>query len=84
MRSITKAEAEKNLTAVLSAAAKEPVRIRSGERDVIVVSAEEFEEARQVLHDKRMRALRRARLRANSEAAANGFKEAKLPEFLAR
>lgn len=84
MRSVTKAEVEKNLGAVLDAAAKGPVRIRQAEHDLIVVSAAEFEEARQVLHAKRMRALRRARLRANAEARTNGFTEAMLSEFLSR
>lgn len=84
MRSVSKDEAERDLGAVLDAATKEPVRIRRAEQDLIVVSAAEFEEAQKVLHAKRMRALRRARLRANAEAQANGFTEDMLPEFLAR
>ena len=84
MRSITKAEAEQNLAAVLDAAAKEPVRIRQAGQDVIVVSAAEFEEARHLLHRKRMRALQRTRLRASAEAKANGFTEQMLPDLLAR
>lgn len=82
MRSVTRAEVEQNPGAVLDAAAQEPVRIRQAERDVVVISAAEFEEARKALHDKRMRALRRARLRANAEAAANGFTDKMLSEFL--
>ncbi len=82
MRSVTKAEAEKDLSAVLDAAVREPVRIRQATQDLIVVSASEFDEARQLLHAKRVRALQRARLRATAEAKANGFTEDMLPDLL--
>jgi PHD/YefM family antitoxin component YafN of YafNO toxin-antitoxin module len=84
MRTLTQAEAEKDIAAVLDSAAREPVCIRQAGQDVIVVSAVEFEEAQRLLHRKRMRALQRVRLRATAEAKANGFTEQMLPEFLAR
>ncbi|MGD0800368.1 MAG: putative toxin-antitoxin system toxin component, PIN family [Terracidiphilus sp.] len=80
MRSVTKAEAEQDIAAVLDSAAQEPVRIRQAGRDVIIVSAAEFEEAQLLLHKKRMRALQRARLRATAEAKANGFTEEMLTD----
>ena len=40
--------------------------------------------AERVLHEKRMRALQRARLRASVEARANGFTEQMLTDLLAR
>lgn len=84
MRSVTRAEAEQNPGAVLDAAAQEPVCVRQAERDVVVVSAAEFEEAQKALQDKRMRALRRVRLRANAEVKSNGFTDDMLSEFLER
>lgn len=84
MRSVSKAEAEQNVAALLDVAALEPVRIRQAGQDVIVVSAAEFEEAQRLLHKKRMRALQRVRLRATAEAKANGFDESMLPDLLAR
>jgi PHD/YefM family antitoxin component YafN of YafNO toxin-antitoxin module len=84
MRTVTKAEAERDIAAVLDSAAQEPVRIRQTGQDVIVVSAAEFEEAQRLLHRKRMRALQRARLRASVEAKANGFTEPMLTDLLAR
>jgi prevent-host-death family protein len=82
MQTVTKAEAERDFAGVLAAAAREPVRIVEGGKDVVVVSAAEFEEAEELLRRKRMRALRRARLRVAAEAKANGFTEDMLPEFL--
>jgi PHD/YefM family antitoxin component YafN of YafNO toxin-antitoxin module len=84
MRSVTKAEAEQDIAAVLDSAAQEPIRIRQAVQDVIVVSASEFEEAQRLLHKKRMRALQRTRLRATVEARANGFSEDMLTDLLAR
>ena len=84
MRTVTKAEAEQNIAAVLNTAAQEPIRIRQTGQDVIVVSAAEFEEAQRLLHKKRMRALQRTRLRASAEAKANGFSSEMLTGLLAR
>lgn len=84
MRTLTKAEAERDIAAVLDSAAQEPVRIRQSGQDVIVVSAAEFEEAQRLLQRKRMRALQRSILRASVEAKANGFTEDMLPGLLAR
>ena len=84
MRTVTKAEAEQNIGAVLDSAAQEPVRIRQAGHDVIIVSAAEFEEAQRLLHKKRMRALQRTRLRASEEAKANGFSQEMLTDLLAR
>lgn len=75
MRTVTKAEAERDFAAVLNAAANEPVCIRQAGQDAIVVSAVEFDEAQRLLHAKRMRALRRARLRVSVEAEAIGFSQ---------
>jgi len=84
VRTVTKSEAEQNFAAVLNAAEQEPVRIRQAGKDVIVVSAAEFEEAQRLLHKKRMRALQRVRLRAGAEAKASGFTEDLLPDLLQR
>ena len=84
MRTVTKAEAERDFAAVLDVAALEPIRIQQAERNLIVVSAAEFEEAQRLLHAKRMRALQRARFRASAEAKANGFTEDMLPGLLTR
>ena len=83
MRTVSKAEAEKDFAAVLNAAAQEPLRIQLAGQDVIVVSAAEFDEAQRLLHTRRMRALQRARLRGAAEAKANGFTEEMLPKLLA-
>jgi len=84
MRTVTKAEAEKNIAALLDTAAMEPVRIRQAGQDLIVVSAAEFEEAQRLLYRKRVRALQRVRLRATAEAKAKGFTEQMLPDLLKR
>jgi len=84
VRTVTKAEAEQDFAAVLNVAAQEPVRIQQAGQDVIVVSAAEFDEARRLLHTKRMRALQRTRLRATGEAKTNGFTEQMLPDLLLR
>jgi PHD/YefM family antitoxin component YafN of YafNO toxin-antitoxin module len=83
MRTVTKAEAEQNLTAILDVAVLEPVRIQQPGQDVILVSATEFEEAQRVLHAKRMSALHEIRERASKEAKDNGFTEDMLPDLLA-
>jgi PHD/YefM family antitoxin component YafN of YafNO toxin-antitoxin module len=83
VQTVTQAEAEQNLAAILDEAAKEPVRIQLAGRDPIVVSAAEFEEAQGALRSKRMRALQRVRLKAAAEAKANGFRAEMLPDFLA-
>jgi PHD/YefM family antitoxin component YafN of YafNO toxin-antitoxin module len=82
VRTVTKAEAEQDIAAVLDSAAQEPVRIRQAGQDVIVVSASEFEEAQHLLHKRRIRALQRALLRASAEAKANGFTEEMLPDVM--
>jgi PHD/YefM family antitoxin component YafN of YafNO toxin-antitoxin module len=82
MRTVTKAEAEQNLAAVLDAAAKEPVRIQQAGQDMIVVSASEFEEARRLLRKERVRQLQEVMRQASAQAAANGFTEEMLPELL--
>ena len=82
MRTVTKAEAEQNLSSVLEAAAHEPVRIEQGGQDFILVTASEFEEAQQLLHKERVRLFQEARIRASEEARANGFTDDMLPELL--
>jgi prevent-host-death family protein len=82
VQTVTKAEAERDFAAVIATAAREPVRIVEDGRDLVVVSAAEFEEAQELLRRKRMRALRRASLRVAAEAKANGFTAEMLPEFL--
>jgi prevent-host-death family protein len=82
MRTVTKAEAERDLAAVLDAAEKEPVRIREGGKDVVVVSAAEFEEAQELLHKERVRSLEAIMKRVSEEARANGFTEDMLPDLL--
>jgi prevent-host-death family protein len=82
MRTVTKAEAERDLSTVLDAAAKEPVRIREGDRDVVVVSAAEFEEAQALLKKERVRVFHEARIRISKEARASGFTEDMLPGLL--
>ena len=82
MRTLTKAEAERDFAAVLDAAATEPVRIREGGKDVVVVSAAEFEEAQELLRKERARALHDAMKRISEEARANGFTEDMLPGLL--
>jgi hypothetical protein len=81
MRSVTKAEAEKNLGAVLDAAAKEPVRIREANRDFVIISAKSAE-AREVMRKARARELVSVMDRAAEAAAAKGLTEAMLPELL--
>jgi PHD/YefM family antitoxin component YafN of YafNO toxin-antitoxin module len=82
MRTVTKAEAEQNLTAVLDVAALEPVCIRRAENDFILVSAKEFEEAQQLLHKARVRTLKETMQHCAEQAAANGFTEDMLPDLL--
>jgi prevent-host-death family protein len=82
MRSVTIAEAERNLAGVLEAAADGPVVIQRDGQDVVVVSAAEFEEAQRLLHEERVRQLREVMRQASEEAAANGFAEEMLPGLL--
>jgi prevent-host-death family protein len=82
MRSVTIAEAERNLAGVLEAAADGPVVIQHDGREVVLVSAAEFEEAQGLLHKERVRKLQHAMQQASREAAANGFTEDMLPELL--
>lgn len=82
MRSVTVAEAERNLAGVLDWAAGEPVRIQRDGRDVVVVAASEFERAQELLRKERNRALQQAIDRCAAEAKANGFTDEMLPELL--
>jgi PHD/YefM family antitoxin component YafN of YafNO toxin-antitoxin module len=84
MRTVTKSEAVQDFAAVLESATQEPVRIQQEGKDLIVVSATEFEEAQRLLHKKRIRALQRVRLRAAADANANGFTEKMLSDLLAK
>ncbi|HEX7727540.1 MAG TPA: hypothetical protein VF392_00785 [Terracidiphilus sp.] len=82
MRSVTKAEVEKNLGAVLDAAAKEPVRIREANQEFVLVSAAQFAEAQELLRKARVRKLASVMDMASKEAKAKGLTEAMLPELL--
>lgn len=82
MRSVTKAEAERDIAAVLNAAANEPVRIREAGKDLVIVSAAEFEEAQELLRKKRIDSLEEIMKRTSEEARANGFSEDMLPDLL--
>jgi prevent-host-death family protein len=84
MRTVTKAEAELNLSSVLDAATREPVRIQQSGQDVVVVSAAEFEEAQRILQRERARRLQDAMERASEESKANGFTDDLLPDLLER
>lgn len=81
---MTKAEAEQDLSAVLETAAREPVRIEQEGRDVVIISAAEFEEAQQLLHKERVRLLQETMLRASEEARRNGFADDILTDLLER
>ena len=82
MRTMTIAEAEQNLAAVVTAAGIEPVRISDGGNDVVLISAVEFEEAQELLRRKRIQEFHEARIRASEEARANGFTDDMLPSLL--
>jgi prevent-host-death family protein len=84
MRSVTLAEAEKDLAKVLDSATREPVRILNEGRDLIVVSASEFEEAQEHLRKQRVEALLQAMERCSQEARENGFTDNMLPDLLRR
>jgi prevent-host-death family protein len=84
MRSVTIAEAERNLAEVLESATREPVRILHQGHDLIVVSAMEFEEAQEHLHKLRVETLLKAMERCSQEAKDNGFAEDMLPGLLSR
>ena len=84
MRSVTIAEAERNLPQVLELAAHEPVRIQREGDDLIVVSAVQFEEVQEQLRKKRIQALLETMERCSEEARNNGFTEEMLPDLLRR
>lgn len=84
MRTVTKAEAERNLSFVLETATREPVRIQQSGQDVVVVSAAEFDEALRLLREERVRRLEDAMGHASEEAKANGFTDDLLPDLLKR
>ena len=83
MRTVTTAEAERNLTGLLDSAALEPVRIRHNGSDLVVVSALQFEQTQEQLRQKRIRAVLESLDRCSAEAQANGFTDEMLPDFLA-
>ena len=82
MRSVTKAEAQRDLGAVLNAATAEPVRIREAGREFILVPAAEFAEAQELLRMERVKQLLQVMHDASQEAKANGLTEESLPELL--
>jgi len=82
MRIVTKAEAERDFGAVFNAAANEPVRIQEAGKDMVLISAAEFEEAQELLRKERARSLIEIMRRASEEARANGFTEDMLPDLL--
>jgi prevent-host-death family protein len=82
MRSVTIAEAEQNFAEVLNSADSEPVRILRDGRDLILISADEFEQNPDRLHSKRVRALLESIDQCSREAAANGFTDDMLHKFL--
>jgi prevent-host-death family protein len=82
MRTVTKAEAERDFGAVFNAAAEQPVCIQEAGKDMVLISAAEFEEAQELLRKERARKLIEIMKRASEEARANGFTEDMLPELL--
>jgi prevent-host-death family protein len=84
MRSVTIAEAEKDLAKVMESATREPVRILREGDDLIVVSASQFEEAQEKLRKQRAEALLQAMEQCSEEARKNGFTENMLPDLLRR
>jgi len=84
VRTVTKAEAEQDLSFVLETAAREPVRIQQSGQDVVVVSAADFEEAQQLLRKERARRLLEVMERGAAEAKAAGFADDMLSDLLKR
>ena len=84
MRSVTIAEAEKNLAEVLESAAREPVRIVHQGEDLIVASAKEFEETQELRRRQRVEAVIKAMEQCSKEARENGFTDDMLPDLLRR
>ena len=84
MCTVTKAEAERDLSAVLETATREPVRIEQGGQGFILVSASEFEQAQELIRKERAQRLEEAMTRASAEAKANGFTEDMLSDLLER
>ncbi len=84
MRNVTMADAERNLAEVIESATREPVRILHEGRDVIVVSALQFEETQEELRKQRAEALLQVMERCSEEARKNGFTEDMLPDLLRR
>lgn len=84
MRSVTLAEAEKDLAKVLESAKREPVRILHEGDDLILVSASQFEEAQERLRKQHAEALLQAMERCSQEARENGFTDDMLPDLLRR
>jgi prevent-host-death family protein len=83
MRTVTIAEAERDLGGVLEATEDGPVLIRRERQDVVLISAAEFAEAQELLHKERVRAFREARICASEEARTNGFSDDMLHDLLA-
>jgi prevent-host-death family protein len=82
MRTVTIGEAQRNLARVLEAAADEPVFIEQGGHGAVLVSVSDSEEAQALLHNERVRQLRKTMKQASQEARANGFTEEMLPDLL--
>jgi prevent-host-death family protein len=82
MQTVSIAEAQRNLAKVLEAAADEPVFIEQGGGGAVLVSVSGFEEAQALLHNERVRQLRRTMKQASEEARTNGFTEEMLPDLL--
>jgi prevent-host-death family protein len=82
MRTVTIGEAQRNLARVLEAAADEPVFIEQEGHGAVLVSVSDFEEAQALLHNERVRQLRKTMKQASQEARANGFTEEMLPDLL--
>jgi prevent-host-death family protein len=78
------AEAEQNLAEVLESATREPVRILHEGRDLIVVSASQFEKAQEELRKQRAEALLQVMEKCSEEARKNGFTDDMLPDLLRR
>jgi PHD/YefM family antitoxin component YafN of YafNO toxin-antitoxin module len=78
------AEAERNLAEVLESATREPLRILCEGRDLIVVSALQFEEAQEESRKQRAEALLQAMEQCSQEALKNGFTDDMLPDLLRR
>jgi PHD/YefM family antitoxin component YafN of YafNO toxin-antitoxin module len=82
MRSVTIAEAERDLAGVLETATREPVRIERDGSDWVVVSGLQFQESQELLRKNQARRLQEIMKQASEEAKANGLTEEILAELL--